>query len=292
VGPPVLSARRAALLGLLQGPTELLPVSSSAHTILVPLLAGWPYERLDPALRKSFEVGLHAAGALALSISGHGRLRGALARSARRQALWLALCSAPPAVAGLLLQGPIEQRLSRPRSVAMALAAGGVAMALADRRGGVRNAGDARALDALAIGCAQAVALVPGVSRSGAALTAARARGFEPRAAQALSWSGALPVMLGAALLSARRAIARGLPTGSAPMLCAGAGAAFASTFAGARALSRIERSRRRGPRLAAFALYRLALAALVLARLSRGDRARGNDAHTTRARTACWAHN
>jgi undecaprenyl-diphosphatase len=268
VDSTALSARRAVLVGLLQGPTELLPVSSSAHTILVPLLAGWRYDELDPALRKSFEVGLHAAGALALSIGAREQLRRALARATPRQACWLALSSAPAAIAGLLAQGPVERRLSRPAPVALALAAGGVAMAVADRRGGVRDASDARAADALAIGCAQAIALVPGVSRSGAALTAARARGFDRAAAQALSWSAALPVMLGAALLSARRAIARGLPPRSAPMLAAGGGGAFVSTLAATRAISR---NRRRPQRLVGFAIYRLAVAALVLARLGRG---------------------
>jgi undecaprenyl-diphosphatase len=269
-----LSARRAALLGLLQGPTELLPVSSSAHTILIPLLAGWRYDELDPALRKSFEVSLHAAGALALSIAARTQLRRALTHATPRQASWLALTSAPAAAAGLLLGDPIERRLSRPLPVALALGAGGVAMGLADRRAGEREARDATALDALAIGCAQAIALVPGVSRSGAALAAARARGFDRAAAQALSWSAALPVMAGAALLSARRAIARGLPAGSAPMLAGGAGAAFISTLAAARGVSR---PGRRAQRLGVFALYRLALAALVLARLARGRCRRGH---------------
>ena len=269
-----LSPRRASLLGLLQGPTEMLPVSSSAHTILVPLLAGWRYDELDPALRKSFEVSLHAAGGLALTIAARDRVHFALARAGPRQACWLALSSAPAACAGLLLRGPIERRLSAPRPVALALAAGGVAMGLADRREGARTAGDARALDALAIGCAQAVALVPGVSRSGAAIAAARARGFDRAAAQELSWSAGLPVMLGAALMSAWRAIARGLPAGSAPMLAAGGSAAFASTLAAARWAAH---TRRRPQRLAPFAIYRLALAALVLACLSRGRRRRGD---------------
>jgi undecaprenyl-diphosphatase len=269
-----LPPRRAALLGLLQGPTELLPVSSSAHTILVPLLAGWRYGELDPVLRKSFEVSLHAAGAVALAIAARDCLRHAIARAGPREAVWLALSSAPPAAAGLLLARPIERRLSRPRAVAIALAGGGIAMALADRGGGARTTGDARALDALAIGCAQAVALAPGVSRSGAALAAARARGFERRAAHELSWSAALPVMLGAAMLSARRAFARGLPPGSATMIAAGGGSAFASTLVAARALLR---RRRAGGGLVFAAVYRVALAALVLVRLSRGARCAHN---------------
>jgi undecaprenyl-diphosphatase len=274
VSATALSARRAALLGLLQGPTELLPVSSSAHTILVPLLAGWRYDELDPALRKSFEVSLHAAGALALAIGARGQLRRAVARATPRHACWLALSSAPAAAAGLLLGGPIERRLSKPRPVALALAAGAVAMAVADRGDGARQAGDAGAADALAIGCAQAVALVPGVSRSGAALAVARARGFDRAGARTLSWSAALPVMASAALLSALRAITRGLPVGSGPMLAAGGGGAFLSTLGVTRWLSR-DPGRAQG--LAGFAIYRLALAALVFARLARGRCRRGH---------------
>jgi undecaprenyl-diphosphatase len=263
----VLDARRAAVLGLLQGPTELLPVSSSAHTILIPLLAGWPYERLDPALRKSFEVSLHAGSALALTLRARRRLSAALAGARPRDACALALACAPAAVAGLLFARPVEQRLSRPRSVALALAAGGLGLALCDRRPATRGLGDAGMLDALAVGGAQAVALVPGVSRSGAALAAARARRFSPGAAHALAWRSALPLMLGATLFSAWRAFRDPPPAAAAPMLLGGAGGAFCSALA----CSRLCRTPARAPALGLIALYRLALAALVLVRLRRG---------------------
>src|SRR5437588_5951599 len=100
--PPrrALPLRHAVLLGLLQGPTELLPVSSSAHTVLVPLLARWPYAELDARLRKSFEVSLHAGAALALAIHARGELRRALASMDARAATALVLSCAPPAGAG------------------------------------------------------------------------------------------------------------------------------------------------------------------------------------------------
>jgi undecaprenyl-diphosphatase len=133
---------------------------------------------------------------------------------------------------------------------------------------------DADRRDALAIGLAQALALIPGVSRSGAALTAARARRFRRRDAAALSWSAGLPVMFGASLLSAVRAGRRGLPPGAGAMLAAGGGAAFCSTLASAALL----RARSwRGHALLPYALYRLALAALVAGQLRGRAPAPGN---------------
>src|SRR5439155_16781500 len=182
----------AIVLGLLEGPTRLLPVASSAHTVLVPELAGWPYAALDARLRKSFEVSLHGDAALALAIRARGQLRALAGSLDRGSALALALSTAPPACAGLLLQRPIERHLSGPRATARALAVGAVTLMLGDPRAGTRSAREARPRDALAIGAAQAVALVPGVSRSGAALAAARARGFRRPDAHALCWRAAL----------------------------------------------------------------------------------------------------
>ena len=101
----------------------------------------------------------------------------------------IALSLAPPALAGYALQGPIERRLGGPRSIAAGLPAGAIAMALADGRTAYTPAALAAArtrapLDGLALGLAQACALIPGVSRSGATLTAARARGFARADAQ------------------------------------------------------------------------------------------------------------
>jgi len=264
--PPrrALPLRHAVLLGLLQGPTELLPVSSSAHTILVPLLAGWPYAELDPPLRKSFEVSLHAGAALALAIRARHELRHVAVRLDRRGAALLALSAAPPAAAGYALHELIERRLGGARGTACALAGGALAMALADARPATRSVRDAGARDALTIGLAQAIALIPGVSRNGATLAAARARGFHRRDAQLLSWRAAPPVMLGASLLSGVRTIRRGLPAASRTMLLAGGGGAFCSTLASARLL----RGLHRHAALLPYSLYRLLLAGLVAWRL------------------------
>jgi undecaprenyl-diphosphatase len=260
-----LPLRHAVALGLVQGPSELLPVSSSAHTTLIPLLLGWPYAELDGEQRKSFEVALHAGAGAALALDMRTELLAAARVLDARRALTIGLSLAPAALAGFVLGSSIERRLGSAPSIAAGLLAGGVAMALADgTSGGERGEDDARPGDGLALGVAQAVALVPGVSRYGATLAAARARGFSRDGAQALSWHAALPVMLGACALKgaqlARRGTA-GQAVGIAP-LAAGAASAFVSTLLSARAL------RRRTHALLPYALYRLLLAALVLARL------------------------
>jgi undecaprenyl-diphosphatase len=260
----------AVVLGLVQGPAELLPISSSAHTTLIPLLAGWPYAELDGDLRKSFEVALHTGGACALALAGRRELLAQLRSLDRRRASVLALSLAPPAIAGYTLQRWIESRLGGPRSIAAGLVAGAIAMALADARPdrGSRPCEDARARDGLALGLAQASALIPGVSRNGATLTAARARGFDRRGAHALSWSVALPVIIGAGALQTGRLRGRGGPR-HLPAMAAGGTTAFLSTLASARLLRRRGRDRRG---LLPYSLYRCLLAALAMRRLRRAQ--------------------
>jgi len=265
--PPSLRLRHAIALGLAQGPTELLPVSSSAHTTLIPFLAGWPYGELDPELRKSLEVALHAGAGLALAIDMRRELVAETLSLDRRRAAVIALSLAPPAVAGYALEGFIERRLGGPRSIAASLTAGAVAMALADARpsGGTRSREDARPRDGLALGLAQAAALAPGVSRNGATLTVARARGFSRRDAQTLSWHAALGVIIGASALKGARIAREGVPPGGRGVLAAGAASAFSSTLASARLLRRGRLAERP---LLPYSLYRCLLAAFVLARL------------------------
>jgi undecaprenyl-diphosphatase len=262
-----LPLRHAVALGLLQGPAELLPISSSAHTSLVPWLLDWPYARLKGDSRKSFEVALHAGTALALAIE----LRDELATGARSRdgvrASVLALSLAPAALAGFVLRKPVERHLGGPRSIAAGLAAGAIAMGLADAGGQRRARGDARAGDGLALGLAQAAALMPGVSRHGATLTAARARGFDAAGAQALSWEAGLPVILAAVASRGRRLRGGGV---SRAALAAGGASAFVSTLASARIM---RAGRLQGRALAPYAAYRILLAGAVV--VARGRRAR-----------------
>ena len=318
-----LSLGEALALGVLQGPTELLPVSSSGHTTLVPWLAGRPYSQLDPQLRKAFEVALHAGAGLALALSMRAELRSEIRELDRRRACVVALSLMPPVLCGYAFENAIERRLGGPRSIAVGLLAGATAMLIADARAGARarvgrhgdaipgleqppperrhhggpmpgleqpppgrrreNEGrrresalsgrpreDAGPCDGLALGLAQAAALAPGVSRSGAAFTAARARGFARTDAVSLSWHAALPVIAGASALKGwrlTRARAQGsrLPPDTPRLLLVGASSAFASTLASAGALQRPALS---GRSPLPWALYRGALAVAAMRRL------------------------
>ena len=163
-----IPARRAVALGIVQGPAELLPVSSSAHIVLVPWLAGWDWEAIDPEVRKSFEVALHAGAAAALLIGQRRVIAEELRQFDGRRALLLALSFLPAAVVGYTLERPIERRLGGPRATAYGLLAGAAAM-LARRHAGRSGAGAAtrRRPTGWPSGVAQAAALAPGVSRNG-----------------------------------------------------------------------------------------------------------------------------
>lgn len=259
-----LDDARAALLGLIQGPTELLPVSSSAHIALVPWLLGWRWQELDPEARKSFEVALHAGTAAALLIGLRKEIAGELAAFDARRAHVVGLSFLIPAIAGLGLERGIE-RLGTPRATSVGLAAGALLMVAADQHPQERGPGDANAADGLALGAAQAAALVPGVSRNGATLTAARARRFTREQSNLLSRTVALPVIVGAVALKGTRLRRRGVTPGTGRALAVGAGVSFASTLASMRLIRLVERDRALWP----YAAYRLGLAALVLRRLS-----------------------
>ncbi len=264
-----ISPARAAALGLIQGPAELLPVSSSAHLILIPWLAGWDLERVDPELRKSFEVALHAGAAAALVIGQRDVIASELRHFDVRRASVLALSFAPPAVIGWTLERPIERRLGGPLATAVGLLAGAAAMVLADRRPQVRGRGEATATDGLALGAAQATALAPGVSRNGATLTAARWRRFTREQANMLSRTVALPAIVGAALLKGERLRRRGVDPAAKRAMVTGIVASFASTLASQRLIRVVERDRALWP----YAAYRVGLAGVVLWNLRKPGR-------------------
>ncbi len=255
--PPRLPLRHAMLLGLVQGPTEVLPLSSSAHIALLPRLAGWPEAQLDTELRNSLEVALHAGAAAALLIALRGELARGLHQLDGRTLASAVLALAPPALVGYFLEQRLERRPNSPRALAAGLALGGGAMAWADLRPQARKLEDAVSRDGLALGVAQALALLPGVSRNGAALTAARSRRFTREDAHALSWRTGLPVIAGATVLKTRRLAQHGAPKGALPALTVGAAAAFLSTLAS----SPLIRPGRRGRALWPLALYRAGLA-------------------------------
>ena len=261
-----IPAARALALGIVQGPAELLPVSSSAHIVLVPWLAGWDWERLDPEVRKSFEVALHGGAALALLIGQRRTILEELRAFERRRALLIGLSFVPAAVVGYTLERPIEQKLGGPRATAIGLLAGAAAMLVADARPQQRGRGDATPVDGLVLGIAQAAALAPGVSRNGVTLAAARWRGFSRDQANLLSRTIALPIIVGATLLKGERLRRRGAAPELRRSMAIGVAASFASTLASQRLIGLVERDRALWP----YAAYRVGLAAAVLAKLGR----------------------
>ncbi len=262
-----LPSPRAVALGLVQGPAELLPVSSSAHIVLVPWLAGWDWEAIDPELRKSFEVALHTGAAVALLIGQRRVIADELRQFDGRRALVLGLSFLPAAIVGYTLERPIERRLGGPRATALGLLAGAAAMVLADSRPQRRGRGEATWADGLALGVAQAAALAPGVSRNGITLAAARWRGFSRDQANLLSRTIALPIIVGATALKGTRLARRGTSPELRRALAIGFGASFASTLASQRLIDLVERDRALWP----YAAYRAALAGAVLVKLRRG---------------------
>ena len=283
---PRLSVRQAIALGALHGPAELLPISSSGHVALVPWLLEWDYDQLDHELRKSFEVALHAGTAAALLITLRAEVADALRRMTAGKILFIAVSFAPAAAVGYGLERQIEARLGTPPTIAFGLLAGALVMARADRRPQERPSEDAGLRDALALGVAQACALIPGISRNGATLAAARLRRFTRTDANRLSRHVALPVIAGATLLKGARLRRRGLPPGTAVQFAAGAGASFASTLVSTWLIRQVERDRSLLP----YAIYRAGLAVVVVARLRRREaESRGEAAAAAGGRGSWW---
>lgn len=262
-----LAVGQALLLGALHGPAELLPISSSGHIAVIPWLLRWDYARVDPELRKAFEVAVHAGTAAALLITLRSEVQEAVRDISPRRAELVILSFVPPAVVGFVLERPIERYLGTPATIAIGLICGSVAMAWADRAPQDRSSDDAGAIDALLLGIAQACALIPGVSRNGATLAAARMRRFNREDANQLSRHVALPVIAGATLLKTIRLTQRGLPPASAVPIAAGLAASFASTLGSTWLIRQVERDRSLVP----YAAYRIGLAAVVLRRRFRG---------------------
>lgn len=216
-------------------------MSSSAQLSLLPWLLRWD----DPTDRTGFAAGLHAGSALGIGLALRNEVRGADLRA-------LAVATVPASVVGLLAQDHIERRLGGPGRTAAALAGAGVLLWLADLGPENRSIGPT---DTTVAGLAQMAALLPGVSRSGATLTALRARGIARDDALHHSLLLSLPVTIGAAGFTAWRA--RRPPPLVASVLAA------ATAWATTRAVRPVS------PRLLpGSAVYRLGLAAVVAVRL------------------------
>jgi undecaprenyl-diphosphatase len=202
----------AIVLGITQGLSEFLPISSSGHLRLVPWLFGWEDFTGQEHLQKTFDVALHLGtliGALAyfrsdvLRYLRAGFRRGALATTDGRVAWLLVASTIPAAVTGALFADVIEEKTGYIWLIATMLIVFGLVLGWADRRTGVRGVDDIRLRDALLMGAGQAVALQPGVSRSGVTMTAGRLAGLGRDGAARFAFLMSLPITAGALLFKA-----------------------------------------------------------------------------------------
>jgi undecaprenyl-diphosphatase len=266
-------ALQALVIGAVQGLTEFLPISSSGHLILVPYLLGWT----DPFINSlAFSVMLHM-GTLAALLAYFWRdwarlvpagLAAVRDRSFRgdadRRLAWLLAATLPPAIVlGVLLSDFFEEKVRQPILVAAMLVVGAAILWLADRLGrrtdGVGRLGFT---SAFGIGCAQALALVPGISRSGISISAGLALGLTREAATRFSFLMATPVIAGAGLFELRKLLAGEVTSDvNTAAIVVGFVAAVISGLAAIHVLLGFVRNHS----MTVFVAYRLALAAIVV---------------------------
>lgn len=257
---------QVVVLAIVQGLTEFLPISSSGHLVLVPSAAGWADQGL------AFDVAVHFGSLLAVCLFFRddiiALLRGAAQLTTLRMetpesrvALAIGIGTVPAALAGLTLAGWIEANLRSPAVVVLTLSGYAIVMVLADRFGRrERNVSNISVVDAVVIGCAQALALVPGTSRSGVTISAARILGFDRLDAARFSFLLSAPVILLATVYEFGKLIVGDVAVAWLQLIIAvlvSAVVAYASIDFFMRFVSRIG--------LLPFALYRLVLAAVIL---------------------------
>jgi len=262
-----MSLLQAVILGIVQGAAEFLPISSSGHLIAVPWLLGYAEHSL------AFDVALHLGTLVAVAGALIGdwvkMVRGAFtslresgnpfASEDGRRLGFLAVASIPGGVFGLLLNDLAESTFRSAALVAVTMSVMGLILWIADSRStGERSMESWTLRDALIMGFAQAMALIPGVSRSGATISAARFLGYERDGAARLSFLMALPVTLGAVLVKVPKLFAGGLDTA----LIAGILTAAVVGVLSIRVLFAWVKTRSYLP----FVIYRFAFSALILA--------------------------
>jgi undecaprenyl-diphosphatase len=276
---------QALVLGLVQGATELLPISSSGHLILVPWLADWDYLREQDAFNQTFDVSLHLGTLVAvalyfrqdiarLALAWSRTLRSRRIRGADERIAWLvAVASVPAALVGALGEEVIAERLGEPWQIAILLGLFGAVLWIADRRPENREMGELGLGSAVAVGLAQCLSLMPGVSRSGITITAGRFLGLDRDSAARFSFLLLVPITFGAVVYKGvGDVLLADLPPGMAGPFLVGSLASGASGLAAISAL--LGYVRRHDYSL--FVFYRLAVALAVLVLISSGVRSAG----------------
>jgi len=280
--PAALTNGQALVLGVVQGLTELLPISSSGHLILVPWAAEWTYLEQNDRFNQTFDVALHLGTLVAVAAyfwSDFVRLLRALLGSVARRRIasnderiaWFVIVATIPAgLAGLLGADLIADHLGEPWQIWILLAGGALLLLWADRSPQTKAMGDLSLRQAVVMGLAQALALAPGVSRSGITITAGRFMKLDRDSAARFSFYLLLPTVLGAVLLKGVQDVLLGeLPDGWTGPFLVGTLAALGSGLLAIEWLLGYVRRHTYG----VFVVYRLVVAVLVLLAIVSGVR-------------------
>jgi undecaprenyl-diphosphatase len=276
-----MSELEALLLGIVQGLTEFLPISSSGHLILVPWLQDYTFLLEHPHFNKTFDVALHAGTLVAAiayfrvevvqllrSFLASVRAR-AIESPGQRLAIAIAVGTVPAVIFGGLAASFIEDHLGEPWMIAIQLILFGALLLYADRLPQRKGLEESTVKDGLYIGLAQVLALAPGTSRSGITITAARYLGLDRDAAARFSFLLLIPIVAGATVFKAASAIHEGLPSGVAGPMVVGTLAAAISGYLAIAFLLRLLRTSSYAP----FVYYRFAVGVAVLLIIATGLR-------------------
>jgi undecaprenyl-diphosphatase len=276
-----MSILEAILLGLVQGATELLPISSSGHLILVPWLQDYEFLRENPDFNKTFDVALHLGTLIGVVVYFRHELWAIVmgfARTVAARAIadtdgrlaWVLIVGTVPAViVGVFGEDWIDDHLGEPWMIAVQLIVFGLLLGAADRLPQRLGLERATVRNGLWIGIAQALALAPGTSRSGITITAARALGYTRDAAARISFLLLVPVTAGAVIYKGIEAIVDGLPEGVAGPMVAGVIASAMSGYVAIVALLHLIRRHSYD----VFVVYRVVVGLLILAVIALGLR-------------------
>jgi undecaprenyl-diphosphatase len=280
--PGRLSDWQAFVLGVTQGASELLPISSSGHLILVPWIANWHYLEDNPVFNKTFDVSLHLGTLVAVVVyfwSDVVRFTLAWLRSVRARAIrdaderlaWaIAIATVPAAIVGAAGEDAIDKHLGEPWQIAFFLSFFAILLWLADRSPQLFRLTMLRLPTAVAVGISQILALMPGVSRSGITITTGRFARLDRDAAARFSFLLLIPIVLGAVLYKGlKHVVLNPLPAGSTGPFLVGT---IASAAVGLVAIDLLLGYVRRHSYLP-FVLYRLVIAAAIVIVIATGWR-------------------
>jgi len=272
-----MSILHAIVLGIVQGLTEFLPISSSGHLVIVPWLFGWnDFETATTA--RAFDTALHLGTLVAVLIYLRKDLivyvtqgsqlifnRKQPATQAGRRAWLLVLSAVPAGIVGAAFEDKITEKLGSPALISVSLIIFGVVLIWADRRATAKNYSqtvDSLTLrNALVIGAAQVLALNPGTSRSGITITAARLSGYSRDAAARLSFLMSVPIISGAVIFKLAKLVRDGIPDGLLTPMLVGIVVAGVSGWLAMWSMIRLVRTKTFAP----YVVYRCLIGAGVL---------------------------